>query len=167
MIQAASILATNNEIYTETLLKLPDSLLHFLLHRLVRVHDRLLVDNDLRGVCPRTAHSRRDRRWVRLDNDPVGGHKSPSSAQRAKGKKKEREKSSNNERQHVPVVYRLVQAENDAVQVLQHGPLLDLVSQEQVYRIHERGQRRVQHELVLQRSSQHVEYEVQRVLVHR
>jgi len=34
-----------------------------------------------------------------------------------------------------------------------------------MYGVHERTQRRMQHELVLQRSSQHVKYEVQRVLV--
>ena len=38
------------------LLKLPDSLLHLLLHRLVRVHNCLLVNHDLRRVRPRTAH---------------------------------------------------------------------------------------------------------------
>jgi hypothetical protein len=35
-----------------------------------------------------------------------------------------------------------------------------------MYGIHERTQRRLQHELVLQRSSQDVKDEVQRVLVH-
>ena len=53
------------------LLKLPDSLLHLLFYRLVRVHNRLLVNHDLRRVRPRTANPGRDRRWVGLDNDPV------------------------------------------------------------------------------------------------
>jgi hypothetical protein len=35
-----------------------------------------------------------------------------------------------------------------------------------MYGVHERTQRRMQHELVFQRSSQHVKYEVQRMLVH-
>ena len=42
---------------THKLLKLPNSLLHFLLHRLVRVHNRLLVNHNLRRVRPRSAHS--------------------------------------------------------------------------------------------------------------
>jgi hypothetical protein len=53
------------------LLKLPNSLLHLLLHRLVCVHDRLLVNHDLRRVRPWAAHSGRDRRRVGFDNDPV------------------------------------------------------------------------------------------------
>lgn len=62
------------------LLELPDSLLHLLLHRLVRIHDRLLIYHDLRRVRPRTAHPARDRRRVGLDNDPVRDHRSPSAS---------------------------------------------------------------------------------------
>ena len=70
------------------LLKLPDSLLHLLLHRLVRVHDRLLVNHNLRRVRPWTAHPGRDRRRVGLDNDPVRQHQSPSARVNSKREEK-------------------------------------------------------------------------------
>jgi len=70
------------------LLKLPDSLLHLLLHRLVRVHNCLLVNHDLRRVRPRTANPGRDRRWVGLDNDPVRKHQSPSACAKSKKRTK-------------------------------------------------------------------------------
>ena len=66
------------------LLKLPYSLLHLLLHRLVRVHDCLLVNHNLRRVRPRTAHPGRDCRRVGLDNDPARKRQSPSVRARSK-----------------------------------------------------------------------------------
>ena len=53
------------------LLQLPDLLDHLLLHRLVRIHDRLLVDNDFRRVGLWSAHPRCDGRSVRVDDDPI------------------------------------------------------------------------------------------------
>lgn len=56
-------------------LKLPNSLLHLLLHRLIGVQNSLFVDHNLRRVRPRTAHSRRDRRRVCLnDNSTRASH---------------------------------------------------------------------------------------------
>ena len=50
-------------------LKLPNPLLHLLLHSLIGVQNSLFVDHNLRRVCPRAAHSRRDRRRVCLNDD--------------------------------------------------------------------------------------------------
>jgi hypothetical protein len=57
------------ETHPLALLKLPNSLLHLLLHCLIGVHNSLFVDHNLRRVRPRTAHSRRDRRRVRLNDN--------------------------------------------------------------------------------------------------
>jgi hypothetical protein len=120
---------------------------------LISIQYSLLVYHNLCAVRSRAAHSRRNRRRIRLYNDPVQFiylFNSPWEV----------------EVEDAPIVYRLVQTENHTVQVLQHGPLLDLVPQEQVDCLHKCGQRRVQHQFVLLRAPKDVEDKVQRVSVH-
>ena len=108
-------------------LKLPDSLLHFLLHRLIGVQNSLFVDHNLRRVRPRTAHSRRDRRRVCLnDNSTRASH----ADQQTVSTKRTTQKSFKKKTEHAPIIYRLIQTQNDAIQILQQGSLLDLIPQE-------------------------------------
>lgn len=66
-----------------------------------------------------------------------------------------------------PVVDSFVQAEQHEVEVLQHAPLLYLVSEKHVHGIRERDECRVQHQLVLGWVADEVEDQVERVLIHR
>lgn len=65
----------------------------------------------------------------------------------------------------VPVIYRLIQAQQNEVKVLQNRPLLDLVPKEHVQCVGESGQSGVDHQLVLVLVCDQVEDEVERVFV--
>ena len=59
-----------------------------------------------------------------------------------------RQHTAHNKEEHAPIVDSFVQAEQHKVEVLQHAPLLHLVSEEHVQGIRECDERRVQHQLI-------------------
>ena len=114
----------------------------------------LLVDDNVSRIRPRSTYSRRNSGRVGFDDDP-GRKGHVSSIKWSEG------------RPYLPVINRLVQAEEDKVQILEHSPLLDLVAEKQVYCIGEGDECTVQHELVFRGVADDVEDEVERVLVYR
>ena len=72
------IVNKDTHIYNMRNLELPYPLLHLLLHRLVRVQDRLLVDNYLCSVRLRSTDSRCNRCRVGLHDDTIAAYASIS-----------------------------------------------------------------------------------------